>query len=99
MKCYRDEKTGEIINSNIYTSHLKWEPLGDQESIFPNDGARPVQDDIILCKMRPGQEINMELFCEKGIGQTHAKWSPVSTAYYRLMPKINITQQVTGDDV
>jgi len=40
----------------------------------------------------------MELICEKGIGKTHAKWSPVSTAYYRLVPEINITQSIVGDD-
>jgi DNA-directed RNA polymerase alpha subunit len=40
----------------------------------------------------------MELICEKGIGKTHAKWSPVSTAYYRLVPDITITKDITGDD-
>lgn len=33
-----------------------------------------------------------ELFIEKGIGKTHAKWSPVSTAYYKLMPKIELAE-------
>jgi DNA-directed RNA polymerase I and III subunit RPAC1 len=40
----------------------------------------------------------MELFCEKGIGKTHAKWSPVSTAYYRLVPNIVIKEEITGND-
>ena len=40
----------------------------------------------------------MELICEKGIGKTHAKWSPVCTAYYRLMPDIRITQSIEGQD-
>jgi DNA-directed RNA polymerase I and III subunit RPAC1 len=40
----------------------------------------------------------MELICEKGIGKTHAKWSPVCTAYYRLMPDIRITQPIEGAD-
>lgn len=40
----------------------------------------------------------MELICEKGIGKTHAKWSPVSTAYYRLVPDIKILEDITGDD-
>jgi DNA-directed RNA polymerase I and III subunit RPAC1 len=30
----------------------------------------------------------MDLICEKGIGKTHAKWSPVCTAFYRLLPDI-----------
>lgn len=48
--------------------------------------------------MRPGQEIEMELFCEKGIGKTHAKWSPVSTAYYRLVPDIKFSKEILNED-
>lgn len=40
----------------------------------------------------------MELFCEKGIGKTHAKWSPVSTAYYRLVPSITIKEDILNED-
>lgn len=40
----------------------------------------------------------MELFCEKGIGKTHAKWSPVSTAYYRLVPDIKFSKPVMNQD-
>jgi len=40
----------------------------------------------------------MELICEKGIGKTHAKWSPVCTAYYRLTPNIRITTAIEGQD-
>jgi DNA-directed RNA polymerase I and III subunit RPAC1 len=40
----------------------------------------------------------MDLMCEKGLGKTHAKWSPVCTAYYRLVPDIKFKQDVTGND-
>ena len=40
----------------------------------------------------------MELFCEKGIGKTHAKWSPVCTAYYRLVPDIRFTKDIKNED-
>ena len=40
----------------------------------------------------------MELLCEKGIGQTHAKWSPVSSAYYRLIPIITVKEEIKGED-
>ena len=36
--------------------------------------------------------------CEKGIGQTHAKWSPVATAYYRLMPDITFNEEIVGEE-
>ena len=43
-------------------------------------------NDILISKLRPGQEIEIDITCEKGILKTHTKWSPVSTAYYKLMP-------------
>jgi DNA-directed RNA polymerases I and III subunit RPAC1 len=58
----------------------------------------PLFDDILIAKMRPGQEIEMELICEKGYGKTHAKWSPVSTAYYRLVPDIMFKSDILGED-
>jgi DNA-directed RNA polymerase I and III subunit RPAC1 len=57
-----------------------------------------LHDDILIAKLRPGQEIEMELICEKGIGKTHAKWSPVCTAFYRLMPDIKLTAPIENDD-
>lgn len=41
------------------------------------------------------QEIEMEMFCERGIGKDHAKFSPVATASYRLMPEITFTEDVS----
>ena len=55
-------------------------------------------EEVLIAKLRPGQEIEMELFCEKGVGKTHAKWSPVSTAFYRLMPHIEFTEEIRGEE-
>jgi len=38
----------------------------------------------------------MDLTCEKGIGKTHAKWSPVCTAFYRLAPDIKFEETEDG---
>ena len=83
-------------NSNVYSGDLEWIPKGDQQERLGN--IRPLLDDILIAKMRPGQEIEMDLICEKGIGKTHAKWSPVCTAFYRLMPEISITSPIKGQD-
>lgn len=71
----------------------------DDPSHEPQGGAwseepRPTMEDILLVKMRPGQKLNMLLYCCKGIGRDHAKFSPVATASYRLMPHINITSPI-----
>lgn len=53
-----------------------------------------LHDDILLAKMRPGQCIELEAHCVKGIGAEHAKWSPVATAWYRLHPEVEIPKGV-----
>ena len=54
--------------------------------------------DILIAKMRPGQEIDLEMHCYKGIGADHAKFSPVATASYRLLPTIDIVKPILGPD-
>ncbi|KAJ1995410.1 DNA-directed RNA polymerase core subunit rpc40 [Coemansia spiralis] len=100
----RDVPEGETdpkikyINSSIYSSQLQWDPKGDQETRFAQNPIRPIHDDILITKLRPGQIISCELHCEKGIGKDHAKFSPVATASYRLLPDIQILEDITDDD-
>jgi DNA-directed RNA polymerase I and III subunit RPAC1 len=71
---------------SVYSNELKWIPQGNQS--FRIQNAKPVHDDILIAKLKKGQEIEVELVCVKGTGKIHAKWSPVCTAYYRLLPDI-----------
>ena len=86
--------------AHVYARDIVFEPVGRQARYFPEpDGIiRPVNPDILLAKMRPGQKIDLEMHCIKGIGSDHAKFSPVATASYRLLPTITITRPILGDD-
>ena len=86
--------------AHVYARDMKWEPVGRQGSFFPEpDGViRPTNPDILLAKMRPGQIIDMEMHCIKGIGADHTKFSPVATASYRLLPTIDIVQPILGPE-
>jgi DNA-directed RNA polymerases I and III subunit RPAC1 len=79
-------------NGVVLSSALKWEPQGSQARDFADDPIRPVHDDIIVAKLRPGQVIEAELLCVKGLGATHTKWSAVATAAYRLLPDVIINK-------
>lgn len=91
-----DPPEKRFSNSSVYSDSLAWVPQGSQSQVFKEDPIRPVYSDILLCKLRPGQELDLELHCVKGTGKDHAKWSPVSCAYYRLLPHIKIKEPITG---
>lgn len=86
-------------NAHVYAKDISFHPVGRQEQYFVDEGAiRPVNPDILIAKLRPGQKIEMELHCIKGIGADHAKFSPVATATYRLLPDIKIERPIIGED-
>lgn len=84
-------------NAHIYARDLKFEPQGKQTETFAKCPVIPTDPDILLAKLRPGQEISLRAHCILGIGGDHAKFSPVATASYRLLPHITITEPIKGD--
>ena len=82
--------------TNVFSSSIVWVPHGDQATRFAACPPKPVHPDILLCKLKPGQRISVELWAIRGIGMEHAKWSPVATASYRLLPQITLQQEVRG---
>lgn len=86
------ETPGRPYTRHVYSKDLEWVPQGDQADRF--DTIRPVHEDILLAKLRPGQWIELEAHARKGVGKDHAKFSPVATAAYRLMPKIELVKPV-----
>ncbi|PIO70306.1 RNA polymerase Rpb3/Rpb11 dimerization domain protein [Teladorsagia circumcincta] len=83
--------------SSIYSRAFKWIPCGDQEQQFADDPPRIVHDDILVAKLRPGQQIEANCHAVKGIGRDHAKFSPVATATYRLLPTIRLLGEIRGE--
>ncbi|GAB1608694.1 DNA-directed RNA polymerases I and III subunit RPAC1-like [Argonauta hians] len=85
------------INHKVYSQHLKWIPIGNQADLFKEGDIRPVDDDILIAKLRPGQKLDLRMHCIKGIGKDHIKFSPVATASYRLLPEITLLSPVRGE--
>ncbi|KAK9451615.1 DNA-directed RNA polymerase [Limtongia smithiae] len=84
-------------NAHVYASQIQFEPQGRQLEWFP-DGIVPTNPNILIAKLRPGQEIDLTMHCILGVGQDHAKFSPVATATYRLLPIIDILAgPITGE--
>lgn len=96
LNCSWAEEERIFNNANVMSGNMQLQLFSGQEQ--NEKSPKPLLDDILVAKMRPGQEIEMVLICEKGLGKTHAKWSPVCTAFYRLLPDIRLTQPVLGAD-
>ncbi|KAI4267001.1 MAG: hypothetical protein L6R38_008444 [Xanthoria sp. 2 TBL-2021] len=86
-------------HAHVYAKDLDFVVSGRQDTFFSGEAnkIKPEHPDILLAKMRPGQCIDMEMHCIKGIGADHAKFSPVATASYRLLPTISITKPILGN--
>jgi DNA-directed RNA polymerase I and III subunit RPAC1 len=87
-----------LIDCTVYAHQITFHPSGRQPEFFDGDDAiQAVNPDILIAKLRPGQCIDLTMHCHKGIGADHAKFSPVATATYRLMPSIEILKPIVGD--
>ncbi|XP_017776328.1 PREDICTED: DNA-directed RNA polymerases I and III subunit RPAC1 [Nicrophorus vespilloides] len=104
MKCSKNKENKDSSrhddiykNHHVLSKHIKWMPIGNQAELHKEENIRPIHDDISLLKMRPGHEIDLQMFAVKGTGRDHAKFSPVATAFYRLLPDIKLTRTVEGE--
>lgn len=107
VECTRNEEAAKAEtdphkayhNAHVYASQIEFVPQGRQVEYFSGDDIiQPVNPDILIAKLRPGQCIDVEMHAIKGTGADHAKFSPVATAFYRLMPSIQITEPILGKD-
>ncbi len=93
------DPTKAYHNAHVYARDIVFAPMGEQEKYFSGaDAIAPVHPDILIAKMRPKQTINLTMHMHKGIGADHAKFSPVATASYRLLPTITLLQPIVGRD-
>jgi len=100
IKCEAKDIDPHLNHYPLHSSQLEWVPMTTaQKDKFKNNPPVPVHKDILITKMRPGQEIEAECFVEKGIGKDHSKWSAVCPAYYKLLPKFKFPAgDITGAD-
>jgi DNA-directed RNA polymerase I and III subunit RPAC1 len=78
----------------VWSSHLVWLPFEGQNEL---EGIRPLHPNIEITRLNPGQRI--EVYCRaiKGTALTHAKFSMVGSAFYRLLPAIVVDPKLTAE--
>jgi len=85
------------VDHKVYSRHIEWVPVHDQRNYYKASNIGPICDDILIAKLRPGQEVDVVMHCVKGIAKDHVKFQSVATASYRLLPEIILKKPVTGE--
>ncbi|KAH0786763.1 putative DNA-directed RNA polymerase I and III subunit RPAC1 [Histomonas meleagridis] len=79
----------------VKSEHLVWMPFPGQAEQFPS--IHPLHLDIPITKLKPGQHIELTARAVKSFGLDHAKFSPVCTAFYRMVPLIEVNNSRLND--
>ncbi|KAF7237391.1 hypothetical protein EG68_09371 [Paragonimus skrjabini miyazakii] len=87
-----------VRSLSVYSSELQWVPLPGQENLKECDAPTVVSQTILVNKLAVGDELEARCVAVKGIGRDHAKFSPVSAAYYKFMPIIKLLRPIEGDE-
>ena len=61
--------------------------------VSDDEDVQPVYKDIPIVVLGPGQKISFEARARLGRGREHAKWSPVSAATHKYVPRIIIDSE------
>jgi DNA-directed RNA polymerase I and III subunit RPAC1 len=92
-----ENSVNKLKKISVYSKFLKFKLYGMHFSWLKNFRIQPVFKDILIAKLNPGQKIKCECHCKIGKGETHAKFSPVGTAFYRIFPRIKLVEEIFNE--
>ena len=78
---HEGEGTRDVTTADFISSHDHVKPVKFQSATGDETGKN-----ILLVKLRKGQELRAKCIAKKGVGKEHAKWSPTAAVAFEYDP-------------